>query len=61
MYHYFNCKLAFDLQTNNKLNILNIDYHKLEFQNFLKPYFEIKILQLYAKKNSMTLNIHLYK
>jgi hypothetical protein len=62
MHHYLSCKLAFDLQINNKLHILNIDYYKLKFQNFLKPYFEIKILQLYAKKKIAShLTIHLHK
>jgi hypothetical protein len=61
MYHYLNYKLTFDLQINNKLHRLNIDYYKLEFQNFFKFYFEIKILQLYAKKIASHLTIHLHK
>jgi hypothetical protein len=61
MYHYLSFKLTFDLQINIKLHILNIEYYKLKFQNLLKPYFEIKILQLYEKTNSSHLTIHLHK
>jgi hypothetical protein len=43
MYHYMICcKLTFDLQKNNKLHIVNLNYYKLIFKNFLKLYFEIK-------------------
>jgi len=44
MYHYLIfCNLTFDLQKNNKLQILNLHYYKLIFQIFFKFYFEIKI------------------
>ncbi len=42
--YFIFCKLTFDLHTNIKLHILNINYHKIRFQNFFKFYFEIKIL-----------------
>ncbi len=51
MYHYLIfCKLAFDLQRNNKLHILNLHYYKLIYQNFLKFYFEIKFCIWMHKK-----------
>jgi len=61
MYHYLICcKLTFDLQRNNKLHILNLHYYKLIFQNFLKFYFEIKILYLYAQKNNCIIHNYSY-
>jgi hypothetical protein len=51
MYHYLIfCKLTFDLQRNNKLHLMDLHYYKLIFQDFLKFYFEIKYLHLYAQK-----------
>jgi hypothetical protein len=42
MYHYLICcELTFDLQRNNKLHILNLNYNKVIFPNFLKFYFDI--------------------
>jgi hypothetical protein len=63
MYHYLICcKLIFDLQINNKLHILNLYYYKLIFQNFLKFYFETKLLYLYVQKRFASyINIHLHK
>jgi hypothetical protein len=63
MYHYLICcKLTFDLQRNNKLHILNLHYYKFIFQNFLKFYFEIKFLYLYAqKKFALYISIHFHK
>jgi len=51
MFNYLICSiLAFDLQRNNKLDILNIHYYKLIFQNFLIFYFEINLKYLYTQK-----------
>jgi len=50
-HHLICCKLTFDLHRNNKLHILKIDYFKYIFHNFLKLYFEIIIIILYAHKN----------
>ncbi len=50
MYHYLNCKLAFDLQINNKLRRLNIDYYKFEFQNVLKFILKLKFYNYMQKK-----------
>jgi len=51
MYNYLICCiLTFDLQRNNKLDILNIHYYELILQNFLKIYFEIKLKYLYTQK-----------
>jgi hypothetical protein len=60
--HLICCILAFDLQINNNLHILNIHYHKLVFQNFFKFYFEIKFKYLYAQIIfSLYITIHLHK
>ncbi len=39
-------KLTFDLHGDNKLHILNVNYYKPIIQNFLKIYFQTKILIL---------------
>ncbi len=56
------CKLTFDLPKFTKLHILNINYDKLMFQNFLKIYFEIKILIFICTKKFVSyITIHLHK
>jgi len=61
MYHYLIfCKLTFDLQRNNKLHLMNLHYYKLIFQNFLKLFFEIKYLHLYAQKKFIIHNHSFY-
>jgi hypothetical protein len=54
-HHLICCKLTFDLHRNNKLNILKIYFLKYIFQNFLKLYFEIIIIILYAQKKIWTI------
>jgi len=64
MYHYLMCyKLTFDLHRNNKLHVLNINYYKLIFHNFLKIHFEIKFLIFICTKTLFAsyIIIHLQK
>jgi len=50
MYHYLNCKLTFDLQINNKLHKLNIDYYNSNFKISLKFILKLKFYNYMQKK-----------